>query len=210
MEDTSKGWATPVFDNISKAGAAPVFDDTSKGRAAPVFAWRIDVLDTGCGIAEAHFDRIFEEFVQLGNPERDRSKGLGLGLAIVKRIAGLLGCEVSVASKLGRGSRFSVTIPRMAEDAAHAPAAELEESTAESPEIAGALIVVIDDERDIRDALESLLTRWGAFVVTATSEHDALQKLEKEERLPDLLICDLLLCRCHQRYRCHRQLAPAA
>jgi CheY-like chemotaxis protein len=100
---------------------------------------------------------------------------------------------VSVASKLGRGSRFSVTIPRMAEDAAHAPAAEFEESTAESPEIAGALIVVIDDERDIRDALESLLTRWGAFVVTATSEHDALQKLEKEERLPDLLICDLRL-----------------
>jgi two-component system, sensor histidine kinase len=154
--------------------------------------WRIDVLDTGCGIAQTNFGRIFEEFVQLANPERDRSKGLGLGLAIVKRIAALLGYRVSVASKLGHGSRFSVTIPRLAESAEETleDAAERAEAPAD---VAGLLIVVIDDERDIRDALEALLMRWGAFVVTATSEQEAVQKLELEARLPDLLICDLRL-----------------
>jgi signal transduction histidine kinase len=154
---------------------------------------RIDVIDTGCGIAAAHFDRIFEEFVQLNNPERDRSKGLGLGLAIVKRIAALTGCDVSVASALGRGSRFSITIPRMTESEGETQEAEPTAAMIDAPDIAGALIVVIDDERDIRDALASLLARWGAFVVSAASQQDALQKLEREERLPDLLICDLRL-----------------
>ncbi len=159
--------------------------------AAP--AWRIDVIDTGCGIPEAHYDRIFEEFVQLNNPERDRSKGLGLGLAIVKRLCALMGCEVSVVSKVGRGSRFSIKIARLAEDATPDAPTQSDEFVPNAVNIAGTLIVVIDDERDIRDALESLLSRWGAFVVTAASELEALQQLEKEERLPDLLICDLRL-----------------
>jgi two-component system, sensor histidine kinase len=155
--------------------------------------WRIDVLDTGCGVAYAHLDRIFEEFVQLNNPERDRSKGLGLGLAIVKRIATLLDCDVSVASKVGHGSRFSVSVARVADSPDGALQADAVQGTEVTADIAGLLIVVIDDERDIRDALEALLSRWGAFVVSAASEQDALQKLELEARLPDLLICDLRL-----------------
>jgi CheY-like chemotaxis protein len=114
-------------------------------------------------------------------------------LAIAKRIAGLLGCEVSVASQPGRGSRFSVTIARAPEQALGEFDATAELSGTQAEDITGALIVVIDDERDIRDALEGLLTGWGAFVVTAASQREAIEKLELEERLPDLLICDLRL-----------------
>jgi signal transduction histidine kinase len=68
--------------------------------------WRIEVWDTGVGIPEGQRDKIFESFKQLDS----RSEGLGLGLAIVRRTAELLGCDVQVCSRLGRGSRFSVTI----------------------------------------------------------------------------------------------------
>jgi signal transduction histidine kinase len=73
---------------------------------------RLEVVDTGPGIAAASHEAIFEEFVQLGNAERDRTKGLGLGLAIVRHLARLLGHQVTVRSGVGRGTTFSVTVPQ--------------------------------------------------------------------------------------------------
>src|SRR5581483_2199794 len=72
---------------------------------------RVDVIDTGIGIAAEDLSVIFEEFQQLANPERDRRKGLGLGLAIVERAARLLEHPIGVESTPGRGSRFCVTVP---------------------------------------------------------------------------------------------------
>ena len=72
---------------------------------------RIEVQDTGIGIPPDQMDDIWTEFHQVGNPERDRNKGLGLGLAIVQRLAKLLGCRVEVLSALGRGSIFSIEVP---------------------------------------------------------------------------------------------------
>ncbi len=72
---------------------------------------RIEVWDSGIGLAPEQMDNIFEEFYQAGNPERDRAKGLGLGLAIVERLARLLDHHVTVSSREGRGSRFAVTVP---------------------------------------------------------------------------------------------------
>ncbi len=72
---------------------------------------RIVVVDTGVGIAAGKLSAIFEEFYQVGNPGRDLESGLGLGLAIVVRLAELLGAEVGVTSKLGRGSCFSLSLP---------------------------------------------------------------------------------------------------
>lgn len=69
------------------------------------------VLDNGPGIPPEKKDAIFEEFVQLGNPERDRTKGLGLGLAIVRQLGKLMGHEVTVRSQLGRGTCFTVFVP---------------------------------------------------------------------------------------------------
>ncbi|WP_185961368.1 PAS domain-containing sensor histidine kinase [Telmatospirillum sp. J64-1] len=79
----------------------------------------IQVWDTGSGIPDDKLDMIFEDFYQLGNPERDRTKGLGLGLSIVQRMAHLLGLRITVASRLGRGSVFTIVLP---ENALHTPA----------------------------------------------------------------------------------------
>lgn len=77
-------------------------------------AVRIEIWDTGIGIADDQKDSVFQEFHQIDNPERDRTKGLGLGLAIVDRLARLLGHELRLRSALGRGSCFSVAVPRAA------------------------------------------------------------------------------------------------
>jgi signal transduction histidine kinase len=69
------------------------------------------VIDTGCGIDPAGHDRLFEEFFQVHNHERDRRKGFGLGLSIARRLARQLGGDVTVESAVGRGSRFTVALP---------------------------------------------------------------------------------------------------
>ena len=74
--------------------------------------YSIEVWDSGVGIAADKLDKIFDEFYQVGNPERDRRKGLGLGLAIVKRIEQLLGYQTQVLSRPDRGSVFRFTAPR--------------------------------------------------------------------------------------------------
>lgn len=71
----------------------------------------VEVWDTGLGIPENKTSEIFEEFRQLGNPERSLDKGSGLGLAIVAKTAGLLGVKIRVSSRLGRGSMFAVELP---------------------------------------------------------------------------------------------------
>jgi len=75
--------------------------------------WQIWVADTGIGIPPDQQQRVFEAFYQIGNPERDRTKGLGLGLALVVRLARLLGHQVALRSIPGRGSVFTVTVPRL-------------------------------------------------------------------------------------------------
>ena len=72
---------------------------------------RIHVIDTGIGVAPEHRERLFEEFFQVHNAERNRSKGFGLGLAIARRMARQLGGDVTVESAVGHGSRFTVVLP---------------------------------------------------------------------------------------------------
>jgi signal transduction histidine kinase len=71
----------------------------------------IRVTDTGTGIEAEHIERLFTEFFQGHNDERDRTKGYGLGLAIARRLSDQLGGDLAVASEVGKGSRFSVTLP---------------------------------------------------------------------------------------------------
>jgi signal transduction histidine kinase len=152
---------------------------------------RLEVWDTGAGIAAAERERIFEEFYQLGNPERHSKRGLGLGLAIVRRLAALLDAPVGLRSAPGRGSMFSIEVPRGAETALKAAA----ESEVKKPEddLSGKLIVVIDDEEAILDGTRVLLTTWNCEVVTATSVEEALEKIGDVGRYPDLIIADYRL-----------------
>jgi signal transduction histidine kinase len=147
----------------------------------------IVVADSGIGIAAADQARIFEEFYQAGSPQRDRAQGLGLGLAIVERVARLLGHAVVVKSQLGHGSTFSVRVPIVAPrpDAEPAPA-----GAGASAELQGVRVLVIEDEPDVRAALEGLLRRWGCSVAAAASGGEALAAGRVS---PDLVLCDLRL-----------------
>jgi len=147
----------------------------------------VQVWDTGPGIAEPDRQRIFEEYVQLGNPERDRAKGLGLGLAIVRRLAGLLGCELVLRSWPGRGSCFEILVPL-------APGAAPGKTEKVAPTLfPRGRIAVIDDEAAIREAMAALLTGWGHEVITAGSGAEAALRLAGEAARPDLIICDYRL-----------------
>jgi signal transduction histidine kinase/ActR/RegA family two-component response regulator len=156
-------------------------------RCGPAIATQ--VWDTGVGIAVAQQPHVFQEYYQVGNPERDRAKGLGLGLAIVRRLAELLGCELKLRSEPGRGSCFEFTLPLATE----APIAAEPSPENGRGALARGLIVVVDDEQAIRQATASLLTGWGFDVIAAASGHEAVARLSAASARPDLIICDYRL-----------------
>ena len=132
--------------------------------------YALEVWDSGPGIPADQRSRIFEEFYQIGNPGRDRTRGLGLGLAIVRRLAELLGHRIEVQSREGRGSVFRIVVP--AGDRA-ALASEQVQALPE-PSLAGRRILVVDDEADVRDATASLLRQWGCEVVAVADVPNAV------------------------------------
>lgn len=149
----------------------------------------VQVWDTGRGIPKDRQEAVFDEFYQLDNTERDRAKGLGLGLAIVKRLTTLLKHELTVCSRPGRGSVFSVAVPYAA---ASAGAVEVSAQPALAIRRRG-LIVVVDDETLIQEAMRSLLVSWGHTVIVAGSGAEILQRLADCPTRPDLVICDYRL-----------------
>jgi len=151
---------------------------------------RIDVVDSGIGIAADQQRAIFNEFYQIDNPERDRAKGLGLGLAIVDRVARLLGHTIGVKSVPGRGSCFSIEVPRG--DRARVIA----QSTAPEPalmELVGMRVMVVDDEASLREGMRTLLEQWGCHVTLAASEDEASNSLRAMKLPPQALIVDYRL-----------------
>jgi CheY-like chemotaxis protein/anti-sigma regulatory factor (Ser/Thr protein kinase) len=154
---------------------------------------RIDVYDSGPGVPEDALDDIFLEFHQLGNPERDRRKGLGLGLAIVKRLADLLGHRVEVKSVVGHGSRFSITVPVSGEVRSSAPHAPLAATL--GADLHGTRVLILDDDVSVLDAMCSLLERWGCEVTTTSTPEEAEASLASGASLPDILIVDYRLRR---------------
>lgn len=152
---------------------------------------RTTVTDTGVGIPEGEQKIIFEEFHQLSNIERDRSKGLGLGLSIVKRTASLLEHPVYVESQPGKGSSFSIEVKQVlvCEKPVCATAA-IEEVVKPAGRT---LIVVIDDERKIREGTQSLFEQWDCDVIAAANMQDAIAQFRLLNQLPDGIISDYRL-----------------
>ena len=150
-------------------------------------ALSIEVWDSGSGIEPEYQAEIFREFVQLENPEHDRSKGLGLGLAIVERMSCLLGHPIRLRSVVGRGSVFSVEVPYG--DAARGIVVPLAIQDAIDP-FAGVRVAVIDDEPEVLDATTRLLEHWGCVVVGAGSEAELLELLSGDTKALDFLISD--------------------
>jgi len=154
---------------------------------------RIAVRDTGPGIPVPERERIFEEFYQIGNPERDRSQGLGLGLAIVRRLARLLDVEVELDTQPGLGSTFVVTLPLASERSA-APS-EPDGTNADPGALSGASVLVIDDEPDVRTGMRTLLESWGCRVRACGGLKEAEQVLDGEALNIDVIIADFRLRR---------------
>jgi signal transduction histidine kinase/CheY-like chemotaxis protein len=149
----------------------------------------IAVYDTGPGIPPEYHQAIFREFYQLGNPERDRRKGLGLGLAIVDGLCRILGHSLSLRSTLGRGSAFFVQVP-IARQEVSAPIAVREECPGS---LQGWSVLIIDDEPTICQAMEGILAHWGCRVLSAESAREALLRLNQENFAPDAIVVDYRL-----------------
>ena len=150
----------------------------------------IEVQDTGCGISNADQTQIFDEFVQLNNPARDRTKGIGLGLSIVQRISGLMGIPVNVESTVGQGSIFSLTVPLG--DAVTVIPVPMKSSLPERY-LNNLFVLVVDDEIAIQNAMRSILEKWNCTVVSAGSADEAFEELAKFDKPPDVAIVDLRL-----------------
>lgn len=130
---------------------------------------RIEVWDTGPGIPPEHQAAIFEELVQLDNPERDSAKGLGLGLSIVRRTADLLKHPVGLCSRPGLGSRFSVTVPL-----APPPAVSRDEEPADSDDpLETATAIVVGEMPEGREQIANLLDGWGCATIAVADADEA-------------------------------------
>jgi CheY-like chemotaxis protein len=154
-------------------------------------ALRIDVCDTGIGIASDQQRSVFSEFYQVAAPERSSKAGLGLGLAIVERLCAVLVHPLALASTLGKGSRFSITVPRVMPARLEAATTTAGSIAAAPDRLHGKLIVVIDDDALALEGTGGLLKSWGCRVVAAQSDRQALQKLDGNA--PDLIISDFHL-----------------
>ncbi|WP_031357322.1 hybrid sensor histidine kinase/response regulator [Caballeronia sordidicola] len=153
---------------------------------------RIDVRDTGVGIAPTHRDAIFTEYYQINNPGRDRSKGLGLGLSIVHRVIGILPKHsMSFWSCEGRGSRFSLYAPI----SKMTPVIETDDPKNDSSTsvLKGRYVLLCDDEPTVLEGLRRLFSSAGALVDTAESMAGFEAILADDGRIPDIIVTDIRL-----------------
>jgi two-component system, sensor histidine kinase len=159
-------------------------------RRGPLLA--IEVCDSGIGISATELEHIFDEFYQVDAAGRHGRQGMGtgLGLAIIRRLAALLHHEVEVESTPGRGSRFSILVPRAAPDDAQSAAPAV---ASFRPTFDGALIAVIDDEVTVVEGMRAWLAQSGAVVVGAGSGNEMLAALGDCGRYPDLIVADYRL-----------------
>jgi CheY-like chemotaxis protein len=152
----------------------------------------ICVTDTGPGIPHSAQEHVFEEFFQVGNAERDRSRGLGLGLAIVRRLVALQQGSITLHSVPGEGATFRVLLRRSTPVSASLVVNSAGEGAAHALFAGGRYVMVVDDEREIRDSVTTLLTTFG-WVVCAASDLASAVAAWKGGFVPDALVVDFRL-----------------
>lgn len=137
--------------------------------------WRLQVWDTGIGIAASDVQRVFDEFYQVGNAARSREQGLGLGLAIVQRFARLLDHPLRLRSVPARGSCFELRVPAVA------PRSSPPKGLPTALQLAGLHVAVIEDDPDVRSAMTILLEQWGCCVSVGKSADEVLRALAEAD-----------------------------
>jgi signal transduction histidine kinase/CheY-like chemotaxis protein len=148
----------------------------------------IEVWDSGTGIPHDQQQNIFGEFYRLGASGGDGRSGLGLGLAIVDRLCRLLDHSVHVTSILGKGSCFSIAVPRVA------ARPEISESPIPPSSLIDArdrkLVVVLEDDPLVLEGMAGLFRSWGYQVLVATTDDEALVGVGERDSPPDLIVSD--------------------
>ncbi|AZO07284.1 MULTISPECIES: hybrid sensor histidine kinase/response regulator [unclassified Mesorhizobium] len=152
---------------------------------------RIDVADTGCGIAEDQREAVFEEFHRGTSTLADGglAGGLGLGLAIVRRMAAALGHPVTFSSRVGRGTIFHIDVP-IGMAAAEPATGIADMDRPRGYGLFGTKVLLVENDADVLSAMTSLLERWQCLVRAATSTDDALDLLGDTDWVPDIIIAD--------------------
>lgn len=150
----------------------------------------IHVMDTGIGIPHDKQNDIFIPFIQLGNPERDRGKGLGLGLSIVQRTADLLGHTLSLKSTQNKGTAISIDVPLSDQVQVET---HNHQSTTNTENISGKRVLIIDDDTDVRTAMSGLLKSWGCLPLAFQNIHDALKYSNQNKEAIDVILSDFSL-----------------
>ena len=149
----------------------------------------LEVRDTGCGIPADKHELVFGEFVQLENPERDRTKGLGLGLSIVRRVTNLLEIPLELQSDPSWGTALKLTL-----QPGEPVALSVEPLSSQADTRLDSLFVCfIDDEEEARLAMKLLLESWGCIVLVASSADECEHLLNEYEYDPDVIIADYRL-----------------
>ena len=156
------------------------------------FITRLYVRDTGMGIPQDQQDHIFQEFVQLNNPERDRQKGLGLGLSVCRRLSDLLGHSLRLVSSPGLGSEFSLDIELVSENIAPAVA---ESYASENPvgDFTGTPVLLVEDDAMVRQSTSELLAGWGCDVRAFADATTCIHAVGESPGWGDILITDFRL-----------------
>lgn len=152
----------------------------------------IQVHDTGPGIPEAQQQAIFVEF-QRGESSDGDQAGFGLGLSIVHRFASELGHDIQLNSRLGRGSTFSITLPRAESADVVEAGREVQHLDFRYNVLEGRKILLIENDPSSAEAMSALLEKWGCDVATTTSATDAMDNIGALGEPPDAIIADLHL-----------------
>jgi signal transduction histidine kinase len=146
----------------------------------------ISVSDTGIGISEAEQEKVFEEFYQIDNPERDRRKGLGLGLPIVRRLAELLKLGVDLHSAPGRGTTVTVSMPVVPP-----PPRQQHVARPVATPLGELQLLLIEDEIEAGRAMQGFLENLGCQVSLAATINEATALAHVQE--PDVVVADFRL-----------------
>jgi len=151
----------------------------------------IEIWDTGIGIADTELTSIFDEYHQIDNQARERSKGLGLGLSIVQRLGDLLDHRISVKSRQSKGSVFAINVERAetsGKGQGHTDPGKID-VTISAIERKGSILVVEDDP-EVRSLLDLLLTEEGHAVVAVADGPSALGLMVGGHQTPDVILTD--------------------
>ena len=153
----------------------------------------VAVADTGPGIPEREREAVFDEYYQMDVVAGGRTQGLGLGLSIVHRLARLLDIGLEVHSRVGLGTRFELAVPSGDVDHVTRDTFASESVAFDGVHFDGLTVLVIDDDRDVRDGMHLLLEQRSCRVIAAESADEALAAIVAEEIVPDVVVADYRL-----------------